>query len=208
MIFSYLKPILDRSDTRIAFFTCHSDLSEIHHFIRSFAYWLRSISYDGLKPLPGELYMDPSRDAYNFFGIGRTLSKSELKFLIWALWIENKLGLFKTAKKDGKSGKRMMSENHAFLEIMNYIRTRMPVYIKQSGFEPESLVWQSPGICVVNDGKLVYRVSSIKNHLKLTFSTFKRSRQKHLGKTLHKNSSKKRLISAKRKRRALISRIQ
>jgi hypothetical protein len=158
MLFAYLRPILDKSDIRIVFFTCHDDLSEVHIFIRNFAYYLRRISVDGLKPLPGELFLDPTREAYKFFGYHKTLSKTELQFLIYTLWWEKKLGLFRTDQRDGSKALKPMSEHHVFMEIMNYIRTRMPVFIKQSGFEPESLLWQSPGICVVHENKLLYRV--------------------------------------------------
>jgi hypothetical protein len=111
-----------------------------------------------MKPLPGELYMDPTREAYKFFGLHNTLSKMDLRFIIYTLWWEKKLGLFKTEWKDGSKAYKPMSEHHVFMEIMNYIRTRMPVFIKQSGWEPESLLWQSPGICVVHENKLLYRV--------------------------------------------------
>jgi hypothetical protein len=160
ILFSYLRPILDKSGIRLVFLTCHSDLSEIHSFIRSFAYWLRNISHDSMRPLPGELLMDPDRQAYQFFGLHHSLSKLDLMRYVYEMKIESKLGLLKTERGDGAKSKPM-SKHHVFLEIMNYIRGRMPAFIKQENldFTPENPLWQSPGICVVYDNKLKYRVS-------------------------------------------------
>jgi hypothetical protein len=70
LLFHHLRPILEKANIKVAFVTCGMDLNEIHVFIRSFAFWLRKVSVDGIKPLPAELYFDPTRDAYRFFGIG------------------------------------------------------------------------------------------------------------------------------------------
>ena len=159
ILFSHLRPILMKAEFKIVFFTCHSDLQEIHSFVRNFAYWLRQISPDGLTPLPGELYMDRYREAYRFFGLYHSLSRKDLFYMVVSLKIENFLGWFRTSKPDGRRKTVKGSSNHhAFLEIVNYVRNRMTVYIKPAEKGPNSSFWQSPGICVVRDNKLVYRV--------------------------------------------------
>lgn len=113
-----------------------------------------------MRPLPGELFMDPDRKAYQFFGLHHTLSKFDLMTYVYQMKFETALGLLKTEWEDGAKSKPM-SKHHVFLEIMNYIRARMPNYIKQENldFKPENPLWQSAGICVVHENKLKYRVS-------------------------------------------------
>ena len=158
ILFYHLRPILERADMRVVFVSCYDDLNEVHVFIRSFAFWLRNISLDGIKPLPGELYLDPTREAYRFFGIGNTLGKLDYITLWWSLYLERKFGLFKTTAEEGNLSKKKMSEHHTFLEIMNYVRLRMPLFIKHKGFHKDSIFWQAPGIVVVHENQLLYKV--------------------------------------------------
>jgi hypothetical protein len=130
----------------------------VNVFIQSFAYYLNTISIDGIKPLPGELYVDLTRESYRYFGIGDTLSKWELFKLLSSLAIERRLGTLLTTREEGTSRWKKMSYRHTFLEIMNYIRLRMPLFVKQEGFGKKSILWQSPGIIVTNENQVTYKV--------------------------------------------------
>jgi hypothetical protein len=143
MLFSHLREVLSRSNIRVIFVTCSLDVGEVEVFIRSFAFWLRTVSVDGLSPLPGELYLDYTREAYKFFGIGNTLGKLDYIQLWWSLTIERKFGLFKTTNEvnPGKVNRNRVSEHHAFLDLMNYVRLRMPLFIKHMGFHKDSVFW-------------------------------------------------------------------
>jgi hypothetical protein len=158
ILFHHLRPLLERADVKVVFITCSKDLDEVVVFIQSFAYYLSTISVDGIKPLPGELYIDLNRDSYRFFGIGDTLSKWELFKLLTYLAIERKIGTLLTTREQGTQRWKKMSYRHTFLEIMNYIRLRMPLFVKQEGFGKKSILWQSPGILVVSQNQVLYKV--------------------------------------------------
>lgn len=158
ILFHHLRPVLERADIRVVFITCSKDLNEVNVFIQSFAYYLRTLSIDGLKPLPGELYIDMTREAYRFFGIGDTLSKFELFKLLSYLAIERRFGLLLTTREEGTKKWKKMSYHHTFLEIMNYIRLRMPLFVKQEGFHSKSILWQAPGLIVTHNNQVLYKV--------------------------------------------------
>ena len=163
ILFHHLRPVLERADIKVVFISCALDLSEVNIFIQSFAYWLNTLSIDGIKPLPGELYLDQTRESYRFFGIGNTLGKVDLFKLFLYLFLERKFGLLLTTREEGTSKWKSMSKHHAFLEIMNYIRLRMPLFIKQYGFDKNSIIWQAPGIVVTQNNQVLYKVRFLIN---------------------------------------------
>jgi hypothetical protein len=77
ILFAHLRPVLKDSSVKMVFITCHDNLSEVHTFFKSFAFWLRKLNkrHEGDKNaqatgiLPGEIYFDPNRDIYKFFGL-------------------------------------------------------------------------------------------------------------------------------------------
>jgi hypothetical protein len=68
---------------RLIFFTCHEDLSEVQVFLKSFAFWLRDLRRErgeedtGSGALPGELYLDPTRESYRFFGLTNGIREAQ-----------------------------------------------------------------------------------------------------------------------------------
>lgn len=176
IFYSHLRPLLERADIQLVFITCHGDLSEIALFIKNFAYWLREISPDGLKPLPGDLYMDPERNAYRFFGLYNGIKKTDA-FEFIAMGFKRFFGMLLTARKikpataantisakekQNSVQEKTISERHAFHEIMYYVRNRMSALLPKSRLTADSVVWQSPGLCVIHQEKLIYRVILLK----------------------------------------------
>jgi thiol-disulfide isomerase/thioredoxin len=157
ILFSHLQPVLKRADIRTVFVSCSSDLSEIHVFIKGFAFWLRKISMDGMHPMPGELYFNPSREAYKFFGIGTYLSKTGSIAVLGSAKFGKFLGMFK--KEKSKTFKESgISETEAYLTMTDYLTSNRPEDSKPVDLSSDSILWQSPGIVVIENNELLYRV--------------------------------------------------
>ncbi|KAJ3100806.1 copper transport protein ctr1 [Phlyctochytrium planicorne] len=166
VLFAHLKPILQNSNTRIIFVTCHDNLSEVQVFLTSFAYWLRTLQKGSpeeanesnqrvgigskLGALPGDLFLDPSRNSYGVFGIGENLLTSQrialyLKFKYW-----NNTGGFKKVRSS-----KGLSKQRLYTETTRTIWREW--FARGTGPKDRRIYRQSPGICVVDNGKLLYR---------------------------------------------------
>ncbi|KAJ3321222.1 hypothetical protein HDU76_000125 [Blyttiomyces sp. JEL0837] len=96
VLFAHLRPALQSSNIRIVFISCHEDLSEVQLFLKSFAFWLRELSsygagggavsdgesrvtsgFQSMGALPGEIYLDGSRDSYRVFGLFEEIDKPQ-----------------------------------------------------------------------------------------------------------------------------------
>ncbi|KAI8854014.1 kinase-like domain-containing protein [Chytridium lagenaria] len=164
ILFAHLKPILKKGNVRLVFLTCHSDLTEVNTFLVAFGFWLRKIEADASRyggdaddasavsgALPGELYLDPDRQAYRYFGITPILKVPQRKFLVLLCYYWYYSGVMrKKPKRDiDKVGKWYL-----YLDTRRRLWGNSAVFFK--GPDPEP--WkQSPGVAVVENDKLLYR---------------------------------------------------
>ncbi|KAJ3210810.1 hypothetical protein HDU67_004994 [Dinochytrium kinnereticum] len=168
VLFAHLRPILTATNTRIIFLTCHENLSEVQVFLSSFAYWLRTLQSPDereeevrrkvgvgtkLGALPGDLFLDPGRNAYRVFGIGNQLWTYQRLALMLKLRFWLKSGGLNKFRKVKRGGRRMKT----------YTETSRAVWREwfQRSSRPTpsdlSLYAQSPGIVVMENGKMLYK---------------------------------------------------
>ncbi|KAJ3411986.1 hypothetical protein HDV05_001415 [Chytridiales sp. JEL 0842] len=164
ILFNHLKPILNQKNTRLVFFTCHNDLSEVQVFLRSFAYWLRDLKKqrrgeedDTVCALPGELYLDANRDAYRFFGL--TSAKVPKFQLIGSYMYIRFLNLFfnHIGKKD-RPRPKLRTRQSTLWDARRFVLTEITSQSRKSVSDASDSLNQASGICVVQDQKLLYRV--------------------------------------------------
>ncbi|KAJ3410490.1 hypothetical protein HDV05_003705 [Chytridiales sp. JEL 0842] len=161
VLFSHLKPILNRTDTRVVFITCQRDLTEVNAFLHSFAFWLRSLQVkngllDGSSALPGELYLDPERKAYQFFGITKRVLQGQLYTYIFH-YILDDLRYGHIGKKD-RPRMKGTDRKTTWRDARHYLGSEFWSRVKSDLLTPEFS--QQPGIVVVEDEKLLYRFAS------------------------------------------------
>ncbi|KAJ3106996.1 copper transport protein ctr1 [Phlyctochytrium bullatum] len=165
ILFAHLQPILKKGNIRVVFITCHKDLSEVNSFLVSFGFWLRKIMNDSSRhqshwedpelesisgAFPGELYLDPDRISYSFFGIGNHLNPKQLNFIVRMCWYWWATGILrkKPPRNLDKVGRRRL-----------YIDTRRILWGKTfftMGTDPATWA-QSPGIIVAENERVLYR---------------------------------------------------
>ncbi|KAJ3334397.1 hypothetical protein HDU76_000093 [Blyttiomyces sp. JEL0837] len=184
ILFAHLRPALAASNIRIIFISCHNNLSEVQFFLKGFAYWLRELaSYqdDGsdscrvtgrlqttVGALPGEMYLDSSRESYKVFGLYEEISVPQGLFILLQMRILNWLGYEHIAKSTSQQ-KRMKSKTKTglFTQTTLYVHNAYKREIKTPNF---GNITQSPGIVVVEKDKLLYRMI-VRDQLK-GFSNF------------------------------------
>ncbi|KAJ3411987.1 hypothetical protein HDV05_001416 [Chytridiales sp. JEL 0842] len=157
VLFSHLQPILNNTNIKLVFFTCHEDLSEVQHFLRTFAFWLRDMQKKNgndasTSALPGELYLDPKREAYRFFGLTGQVYKMQLYSsiilgIIKAFWF----GRNPPKMPPPKNKKTIL--NQARILITYDWTMKNPMSSKDN---MDSYL-QSPGIVVAENETVLYR---------------------------------------------------
>ncbi|KAJ1558583.1 hypothetical protein HK405_013371 [Cladochytrium tenue] len=169
ILFAHLRPILARSDIRLVFVSCHESLAEVTAFLQNFAFWLRtldgsSVSVPGSGPfpsernsvssvLPGEIFLDASRKSYAFFGLLSNLRR----FAIVRRFIKNNV-----LKATGRShvGRSVTFRRHSQRKTISEVRFFL--YVEMEAILQRHPSWskakyQSPGIVVMDNHKLVYK---------------------------------------------------
>ncbi|KAI9345152.1 kinase-like domain-containing protein [Zopfochytrium polystomum] len=163
ILFGHLRPVLIQSNIRTVFITCHETLTEVELFLKSFAFWLRTLqpsapSYtaDGAPALtgilPGDIYLDVDRESYAFFGIQRTVSKLNLYWKYFRAMIWKALGYSHVGQQKPYKpflGDTLRDARFFFLAEMQAV---LPPRRKGSQNQ-----FQAPGIVVVDRGAILYR---------------------------------------------------
>ena len=166
LLFSKLKRLLEEAQYQIVFISCHESIYEATQFIQNFSVWLKQVS-DGNGPAPGQFYIDPARQSFKFFGFQNDLSKFEVVYqvarvrfakMIAKFWRSNHSSIPKT-------------KSRLFFKLIKGISSLVPRHLMKHDMGADSVVWQSPGICVLRDDKVTFKVSSTLQsaHIRSTF---------------------------------------
>ncbi|KAI9338959.1 kinase-like domain-containing protein [Zopfochytrium polystomum] len=159
ILFAHLRPILRQSNIRTVFITCHEDLTEVQAFIKSFAFWLRTLQPDtddrGNNPgiLPGEIYLDTHRYSYAHFGIHTNVT-----------WLEIARDLARNTYLNWMGKSHLNQPNAPAMEGYNYeTQARLVLWneigatFKRGFFSKVRTGTQSPGIVIVERGQVLYK---------------------------------------------------
>ncbi|KAJ3100805.1 hypothetical protein HDU97_001923 [Phlyctochytrium planicorne] len=173
ILFAHLRPILQKSNIRLIFITCHNDLTEVNTFLLSFAFWMKKLKSDsdsswekrGYRTvekaslegdptsgaLPGELYLDPDRNSYKFFGLTNSIDRLQnLTITFMCLfWLRNKLLFPKKLPGNAEKASRTM--------LYWKSRRRIAQLFLQFKFAGFDVFNQSPGIVAVEKDRVLYR---------------------------------------------------
>ncbi|KAJ1551172.1 hypothetical protein HK405_015049, partial [Cladochytrium tenue] len=147
ILFSHLRPILRQANIRTVFITCHENLNEVQAFLRSFAFWLRSLGADPADGsdgssagiLPGEIYLDVQRASYKFFGLKDNINPFQV------IWHGIYIGLQPTWNHDN-------AIRRARFFLFNEMVSILPIHPAKS-----TASFQAPGILVVERGVVLYK---------------------------------------------------
>ncbi|KAJ3411023.1 hypothetical protein HDV05_002888 [Chytridiales sp. JEL 0842] len=160
VLFSHLQPIINQTGVRVVFFTCHQDLSEVQVFLRSFAFWLRDLKRQNgtendssSSAIPGELYLDPCRDAYRFFGLTLNVLPIQQNVIYMTLRLMNLY--LNHIGKNPRPRPKLRTRGAIFRDARQYVWAEFRAQVDRS--RDYSVYNQSPGIAVVQDCKLLYR---------------------------------------------------
>nr|KAJ3419383.1 hypothetical protein HK105_007028 [Polyrhizophydium stewartii] len=154
LIFTYLKSLLSRPDVSVVFITCHSDVSEMTYFVRCYTQWLQSNSSEGLRPLRCELYHDPNREAYMFLGF--SVQIQSMNALRSSIQMNRFLARQIKAQPDSSLA-NVLKPASPWSLLGQYLTWKVHALVPRKTLV--EMDWQIPGVCVLQNSILTYRVS-------------------------------------------------